>query len=108
MLTKQETLLKGRLSGEQKGKGTWENCPTTWLSILGFIVMRLVSGFFLASHSDSGYSGGTCIAQSKWRALRRSLGSGRTRGVSFDLSQVLTVGGRLLLLCSLPGPPVIK
>ena len=26
----------------------------------------------------------------------------------FDLSQTLPVGGGLLVLCSLPGPPVIK
>ena len=26
----------------------------------------------------------------------------------FDLSQTLPVGGGLLVLCSLPGPPVVK
>ena len=26
----------------------------------------------------------------------------------FDLSQILLVGGGLLVLCSLPGPPLIK
>ena len=26
----------------------------------------------------------------------------------FDLSQTLLVGGGLLVLCSLPGPPVVK
>ena len=51
LLTKQEILLgKG---GEQKGKGTQEN-SVTWLAVSGFMVMRLVSGWSLANHSNSG------------------------------------------------------
>ena len=38
---------------KQQGKGTQENCSATWLTVLGFMVMRLVSGLSLASHSDS-------------------------------------------------------
>ena len=54
MLTKQETLLEETLSGgEQQGKGTQENCSATWLTVLGFMVMGLVSGLSLASHSDA-------------------------------------------------------
>ena len=37
--------------GEQEGKGTQENCSATWLTVLGFMVMGLVSGLSLASHS---------------------------------------------------------
>ena len=69
--------------------------------------MGLVSGLFLAILTQ-GVPGGTRIAQPRWRALRRSLESDRIRGISFDLSQILPVGGGLLLLCSLPGPPLIK
>ena len=44
---------KGRLGGEQEGKGTQENCSATWLAVLGFMVMGLISGLSLANHSDS-------------------------------------------------------
>ena len=54
MLTKQETLLEETLSGgEQQGKGTQENCSATWLTVLGFMVMGLVSGLSLVNHSES-------------------------------------------------------
>ena len=54
VLTKQETLLgRGALGGEQQGKGTQENCSAMWLAVSCFMVMGLVSGLFLASHSDS-------------------------------------------------------
>ena len=33
--------------------GTQENCSVTWLPVLGFMVMGLVSGLSLANHSDS-------------------------------------------------------
>ena len=39
---------------EQEGKGTRENCSAIWLTVLGFMVMGLVSGLTLANHSDSG------------------------------------------------------
>ena len=44
MLTKQDILL---------GKGTQENSSVTWLSVLGFMLMGLVSGLSLANDSDS-------------------------------------------------------
>ena len=44
---------KGHPGGEQEGKGTQENCSVTWLAVSGFMVMGLVSGLFLANHSDS-------------------------------------------------------
>ena len=45
---------KGHRGGEQQGKGTEKNSSATWLTVLGFMVMGLVSGLFLANHSDSG------------------------------------------------------
>ena len=44
---------KGHRGGEQSGKGSQENCPATWLTISGFMVMGLVSGLSLADHSES-------------------------------------------------------
>ena len=53
MLTKQEILL-GRAPGWRAvGKRTQENCSATWLSVLGFMVMGLVSRWSLANHSNS-------------------------------------------------------
>ena len=56
MWTKQEIYFigKGHPGGEQQGKGTQENCSAMWLAVSNFMVMGLVSGFSLASHSDSG------------------------------------------------------
>ena len=54
MLTKQEILLGKSAQGrEQDGKGTQENCSATWLTVLGFMGMGLVSGWSLANHSNS-------------------------------------------------------
>ena len=50
IVTRQMTLLgKGRLGGEQQGKGTQEICSATWPTALVFMVMRLVSALSLAS-----------------------------------------------------------
>ena len=102
---------KGHPGGEQEGKGTQETCSATWLAVSGFMVMELVSRLSLASHSDSesflvahallsqdGFQGGGF-----WVV-------GRTCGLEspFDLSQILLVGGGLLVPCSLLGPPVVK
>ena len=35
------------------GKRTQENCSASWLAVLGFMVMGLVSGWSLANHSSS-------------------------------------------------------
>ena len=45
---------KGSLGGEQQNKGTQENCSATWLDILGFMVIGLLSSLSLAKHSDPG------------------------------------------------------
>ena len=53
VLTKQDFIWKGHLGGEQEGKGTQENCSAAWLTMLGFMMMGLVSGWSLTNHSNS-------------------------------------------------------
>ena len=109
MLTKQEVLL---------GKGAWVESIRvreprrralphgSWLKVLGFMVIGLVSGLSLASHSDSEsflvvhtfFSQDGCQREGFWEMVVSPL----------DLSRTLLVGGGLLVPCSLPGPPVIK
>ena len=45
---------KGCRGGRQEGEGNGENCSATWLTVSGFMVIGLVSGLSLASHSESG------------------------------------------------------
>ena len=104
MLTKQGILL-----GKQEGKGAQENCSVTWLAVLGFMVMGLVSGLSLANHSDSEsflvvhalFSQEGCQRDGFWEVVRQVV-------PPFHLSQTLLVVGGLLVPCSLPGLPVIK
>ena len=54
---------KGRLRGEQEGKGT-QNCSATWLPVSGLMVMGLVSRLSLANHSNPRVlPGGACLVQ---------------------------------------------
>jgi len=80
-----------------------------WLTVSGFMGMRLVSGLSLANHCDSG----------SFPEAHASLSQdGRQQGgfweevghvvPPLDLSRTLPVGGGLLVSCSLPGPPVVK
>ena len=76
---------------------------------MGFIVMGLVSGLSLANLSDSGsflvvhalFSQDRCQQEGFWEVVGHMVSP-------FDLSQILLVGGGLLVSCSLPGPPIIK
>ena len=45
---------KGSLGREQQDKGTQENCSATWLDILGFMIIGLLSSLSLVKHSDPG------------------------------------------------------
>ena len=71
--------------------------------------MGLISGLSLASHSDSVtflvvyalFSQDGCQREGFWEVVRHVVSS-------FDLSQTLLVGGGLSVLCSLPGPLVVK
>ena len=100
---------KGLLGGEQEGKGTQENCSATWLTVLGFMVMGLVSGLSLASHSGSEsflvvhawFSQNGCQWGGFWEVVGPVVSP-------FDLSRILLVGGGLLVPCSLPGPAIVK
>ena len=44
---------RGSRAESSRGKGTQEDCSAMWLAVSGFMVMGLVSGLALASHSDS-------------------------------------------------------
>ena len=100
---------KGRPGGEQEGEGTQENSSVMWLAVSGFMVMGLVSGLSLASHSDSEsflvvhalFSQDGCQREGFWEVVGPVVSP-------FDLSRTLPVGGGLLVLCSLTGPPVVK
>ena len=79
-----------------------------WLAVSGFMVMGLVSGLSLANHSDSEsflvvhalFSQDGC-QRGFWEVVGHLVSP-------FDLSQTLLVGGGLLVLRALPGPPVVK
>ena len=76
---------------------------------LGFVVMGLVFRQSLANHSDSEsflvvhtlFSQDGCQREGCWGLVGNVVSP-------FDLSQILPVGGGLLVPCSLPGPPVVK
>ena len=75
------------------------------------MVMGLVSGLSLANHCDSGavlMVRATLSQDGFWREGFWEVG--RTCGLKspFDLSPVFLVGGSLLALHSLPGPPVLR
>ena len=96
---------KGYSGGEPEGKGTQEGCSATWLAVSGFMVMGSAS----ANHSDSEsflvvhtlFSQDGCQREGFWEVVRPVVSP-------FDLSWTLPVGDGLLVLCSLPGPPVVK
>ena len=111
MLTKQETLLgrSTRVDGEQRGKGTQENRSATWLTVSGLMVMGLASGLSLANHPYSGSFLETHRLLSQDRSQREGFQEMVGHVVSpFDPSQILPVGGSLLVSYPLPRPPVIK
>ena len=83
-----------------------------WLVILGLMVTGFVSrpirclwpitldsGSFLVVHALLSQDG--CQREGFWEMVRPVASS-------FDLSQTLLGFGGLLVLCSLPGPPVVK
>ena len=100
---------EGHPGGDQQGKGTQENCSAVWLPVSGFMVMGLVFGLSLASHSDSKsflvvhalFSKDGCQREGLWEVVGHVVSP-------FDLSRTLPVGEGLLVPCSLPEPPVVK
>ena len=110
MLTKQERLYWKQAPGlRAAGYGDPGELPCRVARSLGFygdgIGFRVVFG---QSFYFRVFLGGTRIAQPRWMLARGILGSGWTRGVSFDLSRTLPVGGGLLVPYSLPRLPVLK
>ena len=99
-------LVMGR---ERQGRGTRENCSVTWLVVSVFMVMGFVFGLSLANRSDSEsflvvhtfFSQDRCQLERFWEVVEHVVSP-------FDLSWTLPVGGGLLVLCSLPGTPIIK
>ena len=100
---------KGHPGGEQEGKGTQENCSASWLAVLGFMVMGLVSGWSLANHSNSesflvaqaSLSQDGCYREGFWEVDGQVV-------FPLDLSRTLHAGGSLLVPYSLSGSPAIK
>ena len=78
-----------------------------WLTVLGFMVMGLVSGLSLVNHSESEsflvvhalFSQDGCQREGFWEVVGHVLSP-------FDLSRTLPIDGGLLVLFSLPGLPV--
>ena len=97
------------LDWEQEVKGHWEVRSAIWLSVLGFMVMGLVSGLYLDNYSDSESFpvAHALLSQDGWQreGFWEVLGHVAS---PFDLSWTLSVGGGLLVPCSLLGPSVIK
>ena len=84
-----------------------------WLTVLGFMVMGLVSRLSQAYHSDLE----SFLVACTWLSLDGIQQEGfwqinRTYGLSllspFDLSQILLFAGNLLVSSSLPGPPIVR
>ena len=109
MLTKQEILLgKSTLAESSRVREPRRTALQNWVAVLGFMVMELVSGLSLANHSDSEFFlvvhalfGQDGCQRGFWEVVGHVVSP-------FDLSRTLAVGGGLLVLCSLPGPPVVK
>ena len=95
-----DVIGKGRLGGEQEGTGIQEDRSTTWLAVSGFMVMALISGLSLANHSDSASFLVAHASLGQDGLQRRGFWDvGRTYELAspFDLSQILLVGGGLLV-----------
>ena len=99
---------KGCLEGEQQGKGTQEDCSTTWLEVLGFMVMRfffhVVFGWSLWLRVLPGVHTLLNQDECQWEGFWEVVGH---MASPFDLSQILLVGGGLLVPCLLLRPLVV-
>ena len=110
--SKQETLLGRAAWVEGRRVRETENCSATWFTVSGFMVIGLVSGLSLASHSEWGCFLGAHTSLSQDGFQRGGYWEvGRTYGleshISFDISWIL-VGGSLLVPCFLPVPLVVR
>ena len=104
-----ELIGKGHPGGDEEGKEKLKAFSAIWLPLASFMVRKLVLQLSLANILTPCPSW-WCMHYSAKMASSK-VDSGRLVGhvVSpFDLSQILPVGGGLLVPCSLPGPPVTK
>ena len=110
VLTKQEILLgKGSQTESRRVREPRRTALPQWLTVLSFMVVGLVSRLSLANHSDSEsflvvqalFSQDGCQTEGFWEMIGHVLSP-------FNLSRTLLVDGGLLVLCSFPGPPVVK
>ena len=113
MLTKQEILLGKGTQVEsnrvREPRRTALSGSVGWLSVSGFMVMGLVSGWSLANHSNSESFLGAHASLSQDGCWRERFWEVDGHAMSpFDLSRTLPVGGGLLVPYSLSGSPVIK
>ena len=78
---------KGCQGGGQEGEGNGENFSATWLTVSGFMVIGLVSGLSLASHSELGSFLGAHASLS-WDGFQQggSWEAGRTSGLESPIS----------------------
>ena len=114
---------KGCQGREQQGKGTQENCSTSWLAVSGFMEVGLVFRLSLANHLACAHiwfhSRPSLVAHAYlsedgfqhkgfWEVGRTYYGL--ASAPSFWPSQILLVGfgGSLSVPCSLSGPPVVR
>ena len=110
VLKKQEIFLgKGTRVESSKVREPRRTALPAWLTVSGFMVTGLVSGWFLANHSNSEsflvahalLSQDGCQREGFWEVVGQVMSP-------FDLFRNLLVGGGLLVPFSLPGPPAPK
>ena len=112
---------QGAPGGKQQGKGTQEKCFATWLSVSGFMVMKLVSRLSLACHlacahiwSDSGSFLVSCASLSQNGFLVWGFLGGWQDILWAGVSSLLLAPPEfswlflVAALCSLLGPPVMR
>ena len=100
-------------AGAPRWRATGQEDPREQLchvahSLGGFMVIVLVSVVSGQSFWQRIFPDDTCIAHPRWIPAKRIREVGRHVVSPFDLSQILLVGGGLLVLCFLPRLPAIK
>ena len=103
-----EFIERGHLGREQQGKRTQENCSATWLAVLGFRLMGLVSRLSLANHLTQSPSWWHTHHSAKMDDSKGDSGRWTDTRFLVLISQILLAGGGLLVLYPLPGPHVVK
>ena len=111
---KRRFIGRGRLGGEQRGKGAQENCSAMWLTVSGFRGTGFFCGLSLASHLVQPIvwfrvlPGGTCIAQPRWKPTQRILGGWSSPSSLFWSLPNVPSQFSAAAPCSLSVPPVVR